>query len=278
MESTGCYHVNLFSFLADQGIKAVVINPLLISNFSKLSLRKTKTDKKDALTIAQFLLVHRDSLSQVALSQDMQDLRDLARERESLTVLVSSVKNDIKRILQTTFPELESLCDVFSRSMLDFLKTFPSARLFKTAHPKTIAKALAHSDKRKRISLSAKEIIEAAHHSVASLSPAKELILPEKIATLFHFIERQDKITKMLVSFCESMMIEELEIIKSIKGISAKTGATFLAELGNFHDFHSYKKIIAFAGIDPTIHQSGKFEGKSTISKRGNRQLLPKSA
>ncbi len=245
----------------------------MISNFSKLSLRKTKTDKKDSLTIAQFLLIQRDSLSQIALSQDMKDLRDLARERESLTVLVSSVKNDIKRILQTTFPELESLCDVFSLSMLDFLKTFPSARLIKTAHPNTIAKAFVHSDKRKRISLSAKEIIEAAHHSVASLSPAKELILPEKIATLLHLIERQDKITKILVNFCESMMIEDLETIKSIKGISAKTGATFLAELGNYHDFNSYKKIIAFAGIDPTIHQSGKFEGKSTISKRGTRHL-----
>jgi transposase len=52
MESTGCYHINLFSFLSSQAIRTVVVNPLLISNFAKLSLRKTKTDKKDALTIA----------------------------------------------------------------------------------------------------------------------------------------------------------------------------------------------------------------------------------
>ena len=51
MESTGCYHINLFSYLTSQGIRAVVINPLLIANFAKLALRKTKTDKKDALTI-----------------------------------------------------------------------------------------------------------------------------------------------------------------------------------------------------------------------------------
>ena len=56
MESTGCYHINLFSFLSSQGIRTVVVNPLLISNFAKLSLRKTKTDKKDALTIARFLI------------------------------------------------------------------------------------------------------------------------------------------------------------------------------------------------------------------------------
>jgi len=47
MESTACYHINLFSFLTANGVNAVVVNPLLISNFARLSLRKTKTDKKD---------------------------------------------------------------------------------------------------------------------------------------------------------------------------------------------------------------------------------------
>jgi transposase len=88
MESTGCYHLNLSSFLVAQGIEAVVVNPLLIANFAKLSLRKTKTDKKDAMTIAQFILQHRDSVSQLTVSQDLQDLRDMARERESLCHLM----------------------------------------------------------------------------------------------------------------------------------------------------------------------------------------------
>jgi transposase len=108
---------------------------------------------------------------------------------------------------------------------------------------------------------------------VASVSAAKEVILPEKISTLFHLIEKQEKITKALIELCKSTRVEDLEIITSIKGISDKTGATFLAEIGRFNDFHSPKKIIAFAGIDPTIHQSGKFEGMSKISKRGNRHL-----
>jgi len=84
----------------------------------------------------------------------MQDLRDLARERESLTVVVSSTKNEIKRILQILFPELESLGDVFSQTMLYFLEEFPSARIIKTANLRAIAKAFEHSDKRKKISVS----------------------------------------------------------------------------------------------------------------------------
>src|SRR5450756_1027691 len=76
MESTACYHINLFSFLTANGVKAVVINPLLVSNFARLSLRKTKTDKKDAGTIAHFAMIHNDSISQLSVTQDMQDLRD----------------------------------------------------------------------------------------------------------------------------------------------------------------------------------------------------------
>ena len=84
MESTACYHINLYSFLISLGYTVIVMNPLLISNFVKLQLRKTKTDKKDACVIAQFLLLNRDSLSQTVLSSDISDLRDLSRQRESL--------------------------------------------------------------------------------------------------------------------------------------------------------------------------------------------------
>jgi transposase len=250
-----------------------VINPLLITNFARLSLRKTKTDKKDASTIAQFLLAHEDSLCKVTFSQDLQDLKDLARERESLVVLISALKNDIKRMLQITFPELESLCPIFSETMLKFLMKFPSARLIKTAKPKAIARALIHEDKRKRVSLSSEAIIKAAKDSIASPSRAKELILPEKISTLLYLMEKRDKMTKALVEACEAIRVQDLEIITSIGGIRDTLGSLFLAEIGDYKAFKSYKHLIAFAGLDPSVHQSGQSQGISKISKRGNRHL-----
>ena len=78
MESTACYHISLFSFLVALGYTALVVNPLLISNFVKLQLRKTKTDKKDAAVIAQFLFEHRDSLLQTTASSFTNDLRELS--------------------------------------------------------------------------------------------------------------------------------------------------------------------------------------------------------
>lgn len=274
MESTGCYHINLFSFLSSEGVPCVVLNPLLVTNFARLSLRKTKTDKKDALTIAQFLLSNEKSLSTIAFSQDTQDLKDLARERESLTVFISGMKNDIKRLLQGTFPELEKLCNPYEETMLHFLRQFPSARLVRAAKKRDIEKALiCPNEKRKRVVVSVEDLIAAAKTSVASASATKELILSEKIATLLYLQGKHERITEVLIETCEALRIEELDIIRSIDGVNNITGSTFLAELGDINNFSSYKHVIAFAGLDPSIHQSGQYEGRSTISKRGNRHL-----
>lgn len=274
LESTACYHINLYSFLTSKSIKTVIVNPLLISNFTKLSLRKTKTEKKDALTIARFLLVNAKSISQLAISQDLQDLRDIARERESLCHLIATTKTEIKRILQSTFPELESVCNINTKVMLNFLKKFPSARLIISARAKTIVRALEPSGQGNRISsFSPEDIIKAARSSVATLSPAKELILPGKISTLQHLQQRRDELTKALTDVCKSMMIEDLDIVTSIQGIDTGTATSFLAEMGDIHNYQSHKSLIAFAGIDPTVYQSGKYEGTSRISKRGTRHL-----
>jgi transposase len=273
MESTACYHINLFSFLTSKGITAVVLNPLLISNFAKLSLRKTKTDKKDAKTIAQFVMIHRDSISPLSVSQDLQDLRDLARESESLCKLISISKTEIKRLLQTLFPELEDICDLSTKVALDFLEEYSSARLVRAADPKAIAKILKRRGVGTRLTYTAADLIKAAQSSVASVSPAKELILKSKVATLRHLYEQRHELTKALTEYCKASMIEDLEIITSIRGISNNTATAFLAEIGTINNFPSCKNLIAFAGIDPAVYQSGKYEGGGRISKRGNRHL-----
>ena len=273
MESTGCYHINLFSFLTSQGIQAVVINPLLIANFAKRSLRKTKTDKKDARTIAKFLMENREEISPLSVSQDLQDLRDLARERESLSHLISATKVEIKRVLRTIFPELESIADIYTRVMLRFLQEYPSARLVKAAKLKVLAQALRQPYVGNKLTFSAEDILRAAQSSVATASPAKEIILKGKIATLLHLQERLEEMTKLLTDLCKATRVEDLKILRSIKGVGPKTGVPFLAEMGSVENFSSPKKLIAFAGMDPSVCQSGKYIGKSKLSKRGNRHL-----
>jgi transposase len=271
MESTGCYHINLLCFLLSQGILCFIVNPLLIANYAKLSLRKTKTDKKDSLTIARFLLANKDTLTSTLFSQDIQDLRDLSKERESLTDHISRMKNDIKRLLHITFPELQSLCKtIFTETMLNFLRQFPSARIIRNADLHDIENALIH---KKRVLYNAKDIVNLAKVSVAASSSAKELVLAEKASTVLYLQEKKQKITELLIESCESMRVDDLNIIRSINGVSDITGSTFLAELGDIRNFSSHKHFIAFAGLDPAVYQSGQYEGKGKISKRGNKHL-----
>jgi hypothetical protein len=193
MESTACYHINLFSFLSAKGIETIVINPLLIANFAKLSLRKTKTDRKDASTIAQFILAHKDSVKQLAVSQDLQDIRDMARERESLCHQISATKVEIRRLLHTTFPEVESMCNPFTKVMLHFIQRFPSARLISVAKPNIVAKTLTEKPCSCRIRFTPAELINIARKSIATVSPGKEIILSGKIDTLLHLQKRRDE-------------------------------------------------------------------------------------
>jgi transposase len=274
MESTACYHVNLFSFLLAAGYTAVVINPLLISNFVKMQLRKTKTDKKDALVIAQFLWMHRDSLSQAVISPHVSDLRDLSRQRESLLNQMTALKCDMKRILAMTFPELEKRTGVFTKSILQLLSRFPSARAIVQADLAEINQLLVDHSMGRNSAKTAQAIIQAAHSSVGTTSPSRELILKQKADVLIHLEEHLKELTAMMIDLCHTGMGDDIDIMTSCRGIGEKTAANFLVEMGgDIRRFKDHKKLIAMAGLDPAIYQSGKHDGQGRITKRGNRHL-----
>ena len=274
MESTACYHVNLYSFLFSLGYTVIVINPLLISNFVKLQLRKTKTDKKDASVIAQFLLLNRNSLSQALVSSDFSELRDLSRQRESLVDQMSSIKSDIKRLLTMTFPELERMAGVFTKSMLRLLCHYPSAALVRQAKRSQIAKLLIPGSYGKQSAASVDRIIKAAQGSVGTTSPAKEIILKQKASLLMQLEQHLQELTDILKQLCQAKIQEDMGILISMKGIGEKSAMNFLIEMGgDIKQFESHQKLIAMAGLDPALYQSGKTDRKGKITKRGNRHL-----
>lgn len=274
MESTGCYHLNLFSFLTGMNFQALIINPLLISNFMKLDLRKTKTDKKDAAVIAHFLLLHQDAVHKLNLSEEIADLRDLARQRESLVKQMSALKNDLKRLLSITFPELEKETNVFSHSVLTVLTLFASASAVQRASVSQIAKCLCQGALGRKTSLTAEQFKQAAKKSVGTTSMAKEFVVSQKASMLLYMGERMQELSDTMNELCASLLQQEIEIMTSVKGIGETTASEFLGEIGgDISKFESAKKVIAFAGLDPSVHQSGKHVGQSKISKRGSRYL-----
>ena len=274
MESTASYHVNLFLYLISEGYAAVVLNPLLISNYVKMQLRKTKTDKKDAWVIAQFLLANRNSLIRRATSPLISDLRELARRRESLVDQMTSLKNDNKRILNVTFPELEHMAGIFTKSILKLLQCHPSAYALQEADPDHLTRMLIKDSYGRKRGAFAEALLKAARSSIGTPSPMKDVILKQKVSLHVHLEEALQEITEMLLQTSRGMMGDDRDILNSIKGIGDKTAAGFLIEKGgDIQQFDDPNKIIAMAGIDPAVHQSGKHEGSSRITKRGNRHL-----
>jgi transposase len=274
MESTACYHVTLYSFFISLGYRVIVMNPLLISNFVKLQLRKTKTDKKDASVIAQFLLLNRDSLCQTLVSSDFSELRDLSRQRESLADQMSSIKSDIKRLLTVTFPELEQMAGVFTKSMLRLLCQYPSAISIRQVKRSQIAKLLIPGSYGKQTAASVERIIKAAQGSIGTTSPAKEIILKQKVSLLMQLERHLQELTDILKELCQEKTQQEIGILTSMKGIGEKSAMNFLIEMGgDIKQFERHQKVIAMAGLDPALYQSGKIDRKGKISKRGNRHL-----
>ncbi|MHB9097610.1 MAG: IS110 family RNA-guided transposase [Syntrophales bacterium] len=274
MESTASYHVNLFSYLVSEGYNVLIINSLLISNDVKMQLRKTKTDKKDAAVIALFLLANGNTLNQRVTPSLISDLRDLSRQRESLVDEMTALKINIKRLLNITFPELEHMTLVFTKSMLKLLQQYPSAFALRSADLVQLSQMLiADSYGHKREAFAA-ELMKAACSSVGTNSAAKEIILKQQVTLLLHLEEALQEITGILIEMSRKLMEEDMNILTSIKGIGNKTAANFLIEMGG--DVNQYEcsgKIIAMAGLDPTVYQSGNHEGKGRITKRGNRHL-----
>ena len=274
MESTASYHIALFSYLTAQGYRVVIINPLLIANFAKRSLRKTKTDKKDAHTIAQFLMHEKETFSAQTPDHLAAELKDLARRRERLADHVTSLKCDMKRILSVTFPELEQITGVFTASTLRLLVEYPSAHALREADYAHVADIFITKSRGRKSHSSVKELIATAGTSIGVVSRAKELVLKQEASLLLHVQEQMKETTKLLMSLVNERMKQDMEILCSMKGIGENTALNFLVEMGGEVEiYENDKKLIAASGLDPSTYQSGKYEGASRISKRGNRHL-----
>ncbi len=204
----------------------------------------------------------------------MARLKDLSRRRERLADQVTALKNDMKRILSVTFPELETVTGVFTKSTLRLLTQFPSAHAIREAGYDAVADAVISRSRGRKSAASVKTLMDAATTSVGVASSSKDLILTQEASLLLHVQEQAEEIMKVIVRLSDEKMKRDTEILTSMKGIGDKTAFNFLIELGgDIKVFENDKKLIAAVGIDPTVHESGKYKGQSKISKRGNRHL-----
>ena len=272
LEATGHYSYNLLGYLIDKGLPTFVINPLHTNLYRKsLSLRKTKTDKVDARTIAMMLMSDVNLKSYSDTSYHNEELKSLTRYRFDKVQERAQLKQSVSRLVTILFPELEKLVpSLHMTSVYALLSELPSAGKIASCHLTHLTKLLESASKGRYRWDKAGEIRHAAKVSIGSEMPAKSLELKH---TLRLIGELNSEISE-IESEIKRIMDQISSPILTIPGIGYRMGAMILAEIGDFSRFDSPDKILAYAGASPSTYQSGQFESSySHMEKRGSRYL-----
>ena len=272
LEATGHYSYNILGFVLNKGLTTYVINPLHTNLFRKgQSLRKTKTDRIDARSIALMLLTD-SSLEPYSLtSYHNEELKSLTRYRFTKVQERAKYKTSVARLVNILFPEMEALVPTLHmKSVYTLLSEFPGASHIASAHLTHLTHLLYVESKGHYGKNKAVEIRDAARNSVGSVMPAKSMELSHTIDLINILTEEIDDVESAI----KRIMNEIDSPILSIPGISYRMGAMILAEIGDFDRFSSPDQILAYAGMSPSTYQSGKLTSSyAHMEKRGSKYL-----
>ena len=272
LEATGHYHINLLRSLLDNGLPSFVINPLHTNLYRKgQSLRKTKTDKVDAASIAMMLLTDRTLKPYSDTSYHNEELKSLTRYRFDKVQERARLKTSVARLVSILFPELEKLVPTLHMaSVYALLSEFPGASFIAAAHLTRLKHLLNEASKGRYGRDMALVIREAAATSIATAMPAKSLELKHTIHLIKVLSVEIDEIESAINTIMDTLNSP----ITSIPGIKNRMGAMILAEIGDFSRFDNPDQILAYAGLSPTTYQSGQMTSSyAHMEKRGSRYL-----
>lgn len=271
LEATGHYSINLVAFIRSLGLEPVVFNPLAINLFRKAqTLRKTKTDKTDARFIAAMLLLQPSSPC-VPVSYHISELKVLTRSRSRLVSQRSRLKTSLSRLLDVIFPELSDIvwsCN--QKSVYTLLLELPNPAFIAACHLTRLTNILLKSSHGRYSRSKAIELKALAARSIGSNSTAMAFELQQTVRLILNVqqeINLLDQQIKLSVDNLASPLL-------TIPGISHTLAAIIIAEIGDVAHFDSPSKLLAFAGMEPSTYQSGKFNAFHTpMVKRGSTYL-----
>ena len=272
LEATGHYSHNILGFLLNNGLPTYVFNPLHTNLYRKsLTLRKTKTDRIDARTIASMLMSDVKIKSYTDTAYHNEELKSLTRYRFDKVRERAKLKTSVSRLVCILFPELESVVSSLHLSAVyALLKEYPGAKQVANAHLTQLKNLLERASKGRYGRDKAIEIREAARRSVGAVMPAKSMELKHTI----QLIEVLSAEIEEVEASINAIMDELHTPITTIPGIGVQTAAVIMGEIGDFSAFSSPNKILAYAGMSPTKHDSGQVvNSRGRMEKRGSKHL-----
>ena len=272
MEATGHYWYPIYSFLKAKGYTIYVINPIQSDSLRKMYIRQTKNDSIDSFLIAEVIRFGQFGTTSMA-DENILAMRQLCRYRDSVISSRTEIKLRIGTIMEQIFPEYEKqFSSLWVSTSMGILEKYLTPENIENA---PIDELFA--------------IIKDKSHN--RLTKAKAISIKEAAADTFGIKIAQDAFSFQLKQLIDRMnfldkQIEALDIeimkyyeqfdcyLHTIPGIGIIGAATILAEIGDISRFKNSSALVAFAGIDPTVRQSGEFNSTHNhMSKRGSPYL-----
>ena len=272
MEATGHYWYPIYSFLKARGYTIYVINPIQSDSLRKMYIRQTKNDSIDSFLIAEVIRFGQFGTTSMA-DENILAMRQLYRYRDSVISSRTEIKLRIGTIMEQIFPEYEKqFSSLWVSTSMGILEKYLTPENIENAPIDELF-----------------EIIKDKSHN--KLTMKKAISIREAAADIFGIKIAQDAFSFQLKQLIDRMnfldkQIEALDCqileyyekfdcyLHTIPGIGIIGAATILAEIGDINRFKSSSALVAFAGIDPTVRQSGEFSSTHNhMSKRGSPYL-----
>ena len=272
MESTAHYWLALYARIMKDGYTVIVLNPIQSHSLRELYIRKTKTDAKDSIIIADLVRFGRCKASNVPQDKILA-LRELCRSRAYLIDTAADLKRKLIALLDRIFPEYESLFDsIFGKASVAVLRKYPTPQKVKNAHLEKLTEILLESSGGHFGEWKARQLKEAAYNSfgIEDSCGVYSALLGMFLEQILSLTEQADSIEKQIASLLKGFNSH----LTSIPGVGTVLAATILSEIGDISRFSSADKLLAYAGLDPSVKQSGEFKSnQNRMSKRGSPYL-----
>lgn len=271
MESTAHYAENLTSFLFTRGFRVCIINPIQTASLRKSNIRKTKTDSVDTYLIIKALTLNHYRLFSERDFDSLQ-LKNLCRFRQKLMKARTKVKIQLVTYVDLLFPELQYFfkSGIHGKTCYALLKEQPNPDRIAKMHLTRLTNLLSKSSRGHFKQSNAVRLKELASQSVGINNSTLSLQIFQSIQQIEMYTEQLAEVESSIREIMDKMD----SVIKTIPGVGSLNGAMIIGEIGDISRFEKPCQLLAYAGLDPSVYQSGNFTAARTrMSKRGSKLL-----
>lgn len=275
-EFTGIYHKPLEKFLISQNLKYHIVAPLKAAKARNSEIREQKTDARDCLSLSK--LFYSNNLGIFYFENETySNLRKLNRYYDTCMKHLIKIKVNFRETLAVVYPNYKKLfSSIYSDDSLTFLKEFPHPSLYTSKLEDRIIEILKNKwDHLESWTSSKVKILTPLINEVVSGCNVTEpdiIMLLSYISQIEYYLNQIEITLSQMNELAKKVPLYNL--VHSLPGIQDILTCKFIAEVGDISRFSNYKQIVAYAGIDPMIRQSGDKDGLHLkMSKKGNKRL-----